>query len=216
MLRGEFREEKTPDLELSGGLSRHLRRVSAPDELWRRIENPGHFPSPAVSHRGSRLLLAAVLLAGIVILGFRALLGVSFTNSSLAEALAAAPGDLELRSTQPTRIRQWVRDRVGIDIPLSSAPSSTVQLVGAHVGKGVPPVASVAYRVGNRNAVLQVTTADSRLGYSAGHSSITKQRVRDLQVSSWTMRGQAYTLAYAASEDFRSACGICHSDESLN
>jgi hypothetical protein len=104
-----------------------------------------------------------------------------------------------------------VNNRVGLDIPLSDKPSSTVQLVGAHAGKGASALATVACTVSNRKAVLLVAKADSGLPYGAGHSSIASKRVKEMQVSSWTMRGQSYILA-AASEDARAACGICHGE----
>lgn len=204
-------EEKTPDRELGLILSRNLYRVPAPEELWLRIQDPRPAGSPAIS-AGNRLLVAVALSVGVLACGFLAIRVLNAANPILKEAFAGAAGNVEFQSNQPARIRQWVNAQAGIDIPLSAAPPSTVQLIGASVRRGASPEAAVAYRVNNRDAVLLVAKSDTALRYGAGHGPITSKQVKDLQVSSWTMRGHSYTLAYAASGDLRGACGICHSD----
>jgi hypothetical protein len=62
----------------------------------------------------------------------------------------------------------------------------------------------VAYRAGNRDAVLVVSRAD-------GAANLPHNRVSG-NVSSWVMDGQRFTIACNDPADLQLACKLCHLD----
>ena len=172
-------------------LKRSLGRVKAPEELWDRVM------LPRVSQRGRTGLrfvwaLAASLLVGVVALwGFHARIG------------PAADEGVAMRSDRPNEIGAWVKARTGLDIPFPEELSRQVRLSGACTIKGSGGAARIAYRVADHDASLVVS---KRVGATAD------RRHHFLSDTSWVMRGETYTLAYAGPGDGRVACMLCHSD----
>jgi hypothetical protein len=185
-------------------LARELGRVAAPEELWDRVQLPGaiHFTVP----RWMKLAgaLAAVLVLAILFARR------DTTNEALAvEALAEGPGGIQLQSDHAAPIRDWVQSRTGLDVPLRSDPPRPLQLTGARIVKGA--TVEIACRVGNRNAALVVSK--SGFGFTGrAHQVLGSGWHKGVQVFSWIMRGQTFTLACATPEDLRIACLLCHGE----
>jgi hypothetical protein len=114
-------------------LVQHLDRVSAPEELWERVRNPGvrRKKSVHMSVNAARVGACATVLL-------------------LAIWLVVGHGGL--RSGDAGEIRAFVKDKAGIDVPLR-AHAAGVQLTGASVVKGS---VEIAYRVGKRDGRLVV------------------------------------------------------------
>jgi hypothetical protein len=118
---------------------------------------------------------------------------------------------LTLRCADPGQIRAWVKANTGIDIPLAVKPPATVQLVSALSVKGDVPAAEVDYRVDGHDARLTVAKGGLGQGGPAGHQFHGGRSGQ----TSWTMRGQTYTLASADPAELRVACLLCHAGQPL-
>ena len=211
-------------------LKTELGEATAPDGLWERIQSQRLFSESALSRseiagciprRTPRsdwtplvVLAGAVLLAAAV---WSVVLGRTTTDpTSLAlEALGRAPENLDLRAHTVAEIRRWTRSNTGLDIPLPAATSRIIELTGACALKCDRPAVEVAYRVGLRHAALVVSKAASNVPTDGRHRFLKCEVVRGTRVSSWTMRGQLYTLAYAGAGDIRMGtlkdeCLLCH------
>jgi hypothetical protein len=171
-------------------LDRHLGQVSAPEELWRRVQSGVR---PQRSRPVSRRLIwsmAAALVAG-----------------GAAWALHPRPG-AEIQSANAVEIRQWVKTNAGLDVPLRD--SSAVRLIGAHVTNRVNETAAaeIAYRAGDRDAILAVSKSpvdtDTHLAAVGEAHSGAKQ-------ISWTMGRQSFTVACDDPDQAHAACLLCHS-----
>ena len=167
-------------------LERRLMRVAAPDELWARVRG-GRAVRP--KRVGWRLMAAAAMVA---IVGCWSLL--------------PRRGGAELRSDTAPEIRAWVKSRTGLDIPLPGRTQSGIRLTGVCEVKGG---VEVAYRVGGRGASLRVSR-EKGAPVDERHRFLRCEAVGGKRVSSWTMRGQLYTLAYAGAGDARDECLLCH------
>jgi hypothetical protein len=172
--------------ELEQTLARHLRPVTAPEELWDRVQNPRSTKSQVGNLRYG--LAAAVLLLVAIVWVFH------------------PRPVMTLESATASEIRDWVKLKTGLEIPLRSESSTEVRLLGASVDRGS---AEIACRVGNHEAKLLVSRARSSPRDASRHRDYKGQRV-----VSWIMAGQFYTLACATPEDMRIACLLCHSDAS--
>ena len=199
----------TQETGLETVLTRHLRRVEAPEELWHCVQHASHSPIPHSRPRMT-LVIAAVLSLAALVWGFHFSRSKTAANRTVVQALAGVPENLEFRSQEALRIQNWVKENTGLNIPLATKSSRSVRLVGARVMKTSTPTAAIAYLVGDRYAMLLVSGSASNLHTSAEHHSLTNERWKDVQVTSWTMHGQSYALASAATGDFHEACGICH------
>src|SRR5258708_7198559 len=109
-------------------LERHLGPVAAPEELWDRVRSPQR-RTPVL---GWRLAFAAML--------------------AVATAWALHARGASIESDRAGEIREWVKARTGLDVPL--APSAAV--CGGRVVGGA---AEIRYRVRNREATLLVAKA---------------------------------------------------------
>lgn len=185
------------DLWLEPVLDRHLGRVNAPPELWGRVRNAAAQPAKKSANVRLRLLTAAALAAA-ALWGFLPRRTVT-----------------EFRSDTATEIRAWVKMRTGLDVPLPNRPSPAVQLTGAcEVGRDTPAIeVAVSYRVRGHPASLHVSklnVAPDAPPEGGKHRFLKCESVGGERVSSWTMRGQLYTLAYAAPGESRDECLLCH------
>jgi len=169
-------------------LKRGLREVAAPPELWDRMQ-AARFKPQQNSRRFVWSLALAVVLAAL----------------SLARVRPPAHNDepqSAFHCQNPAQLRAWVRANSGLDVPLRSAPPASIRLIGArNLGARV----EIAYRAGDRDAVLLVARADSGSA-NQPHSRLSGNG------SSWVMDGQRYTLAAGDSADLQLACKLCHLD----
>jgi hypothetical protein len=168
-------------------LSRHLRPVRAPEALWDRVQNP-----PVMRARRAHLVwaLAAAAVVAVGLWGF---------HPREESTAALERGIVDFRSSEPAKVRAWVRANTGLDIPLRLEATSLVVLIGASMVKGGR--AEIIYRADGYDAALVVSKAASAAG--DGHRFVS----RGNGVASWTMHGQLYTVACA---DPQAACLLCH------
>jgi len=181
--------EVSQRMEMTHLLEHGLRKVHAPPELWDRIQTP-----QAVRRNGSsRRLLWAPALA--VVLAAVALSLVRLPVRQDSQRIA-------FHCQNPAQLRAWVRANTGFDVPLRAAPPASIQLIGARAVEGR---AEIAYRAGNRDAVLLVSRADPGSA-NAPHSRVSGK------MSSWVMDGQRFTLACNDPAGLQLACKLCHLD----
>jgi hypothetical protein len=210
-------KRKIQETSIEALLARHFAPVAAPEELWRRVHHASLSQRPRSALR-TTWVVATVL--SVVALGWGLYFNRnnnSVANGMIVQALAGGPEKLEFHSHEGPKIREWVEERTGLNIPLPVECSPKVRLVGARVIKGVAPTAAVAYRVNNHYAMLLVSESLPRRQDGVGHYSLANERLKNTQITSWTMRGQSYALAYVAVGDLHDACGVCHiNSERLN
>jgi len=179
-----------PGLELE--LQRELGGVTAPPELWDRLQSPTSAPYRA---------------AGVSKRFYHALLAVAVTLAAVALSLVRSPvryhaPQLAFHCQNPAQLRAWVRANTGLDVPLRSAPPASIQLIGARAGEGR---VEIAYRAENRDGVLSVSNA------AVASANEPHNRVSG-KVSSWVMDGQRFTLASSDAAELQLACKLCHLD----
>jgi hypothetical protein len=205
MLRPEDRTK------LERALAKHLARTAAPEPLWDRVREP---KTPVARTSPAWMAwapaAAALVLAVAGWMAWRSGQAQISVESLAVEALANGPEHLQFRSEKASEIRTWVRANSGIDIPLPPLHSPLVRIVGANVTRGAVPVAEVAYRVGDDTATLLVSKDASGVRSYPQHDARASEAFGAAHVSSWTMRGQAYTLAWTAQGQSRIACLLCH------
>ena len=188
-------------------LSRHLRPVKAPEELWDRVHG-----APAVRLRPARgmtwqwaaaAVATVAVIAGITIWQNRDLSG----EERAVRALSRTPEQLQFHSTDAAELRTWVKNDTGMDVPMPAHTASSVQLIGAYVNRrGSTPTAEISYRVGGQDATLVVSKIP--LEGDGRHQFVKSGSYHGSSFQSWTMRGQMYTIASA---DARVGCLLCHS-----
>jgi hypothetical protein len=184
---------------LESELRRGLGKVSAPPQLWDRVQraqSASAGPRRKPRHALIWAVAAAALLIGVGLARVNA--GIERPGSERDSRTAA------LRCENPAQLRAWVRAKTGLDVPLRAESSPSIQLIGAQMIDGSRGV-EVAYRAGNRDAVLLVSRADT------GAANIPHSRVSG-NVSSWVMDGQRYTLASNDPASLQLACKLCHLD----
>lgn len=196
--------------EMSQGLAPELqwglREVSAPPELWERVQASGIIATPPTKPFRWGLVWATAA-AAVLIATSATLVHLQRAGGDEALAIRALDGDSKLTGFQcenPARLRAWVRAKTGLDLPLREKASPAIQLVGARViedSRGV----EVAYRAGNGDAVLLVSRAEAS-AISVAHSHASGN------VSTWVMDGQRYALACDNPADLQVACKLCHLD----
>jgi hypothetical protein len=194
-------------------LSRHLGPVKAPDELWDRLQHRAQRTAGAPERTrtpawGKSLIWVAAATAAIAGLAFGVTV-VRSRNLSLEElavaALGRSPDQLKFRSAEPTAVRAWIKSGTGLDVPMPSALSPAVQLVGATVVSSRVPTAEVSYRVGDMDVTLAISKADPAA--DSKHTFVRSGSHHGANFTTWSMRGQMYTVAAA---DARVGCLLCH------
>ncbi len=115
-------------------LERSLRQVSAPEELWERIQSP--LPERA------RIRTRFMAWATVPVVMFVALLG-SHPRSKPAN---------QFDSHDPAEIRAWVQANTGLDVPLHDGNLAGANVISAHTAR-------IAYRISGRNVSLLVSDA---------------------------------------------------------
>ncbi len=170
-------------------LRRSLREVAAPPDLWNRIQAP----QAASSNRSNRAMVWAMAVTVIL-----AAVGLSLVRPPARDASR----QMAFHCENPVELRAWVRANTGLDVPLQTAPQASIQLIGArNLGASV----EIAYRAGNRDALLSVSRAD------AGSANLPHGQASGNE-SSWVADGQRFTLAASNAADLQLACKLCHPD----
>lgn len=183
-----------------------LREVSAPAELWERVQSASLIDTPPVKPFRWGLVWATAA-AAMVIAASATLVHLERAGNDEAMALRALHSDSQLAGFQcenPARLRAWVRANTGLDLPLREEASPAIQLIGARAIEDSHSV-EVSYRAGNRDAVLLVSRAE------AGAANVAHNRTSG-NVSTWVMDGQRFTLASDNPADLQLACKLCHLD----
>ncbi len=160
-------------------LRQSLRPVSAPPELWDRIQ-AHRTESPRAANR----LLVWAMAAAVVLVA----VGLSLIHRDNI-VFPAFAGD---RCQNPAQLRAWVRAKTGLDLPLRSDPSQSLELISAQTIDGTRGV-KIDYRAGNHDAVLLVSRTDR-------------------SANSHSRFGPAFALAADNSADLQLACKLCHLD----
>jgi len=170
-------------------LRRGLREVAAPPDLWNRIQAPQAVSSNRRNRAMVWAMAATVMLAAV---------GLSLVRPPAR----VASQQMAFHCENPAELRAWVRANTGLDVPLQTAPPASIQLIGArNLGASV----EIAYRAGNRDALLSVSRADAATA-NLPHGQVSGNE------SSWVADGQRFTLAAASSADLQLACKLCHLD----
>ena len=141
-------ERKNHNEWLAEELEQSLRRVSAPQELWDRIQNP----QQERAHVRTRFMA----WAAVPVLMFVAVWG---THSRSNPAV-------QLHSNDPAQIRAWLKTNAGLDVPLHAG-----NLTGARVT--APHRAEVAYRIAGRDASLSISNGSPSARGNGGTISWT-------------------------------------------
>jgi hypothetical protein len=182
-------------------LQRGLRSVTAPPELWDRIQAPQAARSTTATRWFVWAMAAAVVLIAIGLSVVRRE-SVAVDETLAIRALSSDWQRVAFHCQNPAQLRTWVKANTGLDLPLRAEPSPSIQLIGARMIDGARGV-EVTYRAGNRDAVLLVR---GHGGADVSHSRVSGQ------VSSWVMAGQRFTLACDNAADMQLACRLCHLD----
>jgi hypothetical protein len=188
-------------------LSRHLGPVKAPGELWDRVHGARAVelrPRRGMTWQWVVAAAATVLIAaGVTVWQNRDISG----EERAVRALSRTPEHLQFRSGDAAELRAWVKSGAGLDVPMPAHTASSVQLVGAYVSrKGSTPTAEISYRVGGQDATLVVSKIP--MDGDGRHQFVKSGSYHGSSFTSWTMRGQMYTIASA---DARVGCLLCHS-----
>jgi hypothetical protein len=184
-------------------LQQGLRSVTAPPELWERVR-AAQALQPGEGNRGLVWALAMAVFLAAVALSLVRPPDEAFAIRALADG---SPG-IAFRCQNPAQIRAWVRANTGLDLPLRDGPSLSIQLIGAQTIDGTRGV-EVAYRAGNRDAVLVVSRAEAG---SARRPHARASGDASGNVSTWVTDGQRYTLACNDPAGLQLACKLCHLD----
>lgn len=176
-----------------------LCKVSAPPQLWDRVQQ-AQSASVGARRKGRHALVwamaAAALLIGV---------GLARVNAGIGRpGLERDSRTAALHCQNPAQLRAWVRATTGLTLPMRTELSPSIRLVGARTIDDSGGV-EVAYRAGNRSAVLVVSRANF------GVANIPHSRVSG-NVASWVMDGQRYTLACNDPGSLQLACKLCHLD----
>jgi hypothetical protein len=178
---------------LESVLSRDLKKVEAPAELWERVQRPA-----AARRSSGAIRLVWSFALGLVVIA-TAVLGLRGHESQAA-------GSAELRSGDPAQVRGWVRSNTGLDVALPGVLAPSVRLMGARIVNASVPSVEVAYRVGDHEATLLVARTSGSV--ATRHADL--RTVNNDGKITWVMHGQEYTLQGAGPEEARVACLLCH------
>lgn len=202
-------------------LDKHLGRVSAPDQLWNRVQNPRQEmtarTAPAWPVWATAVATLALVAGGTATWMLHSPRQPLTMEEMAVRALIKEPSSLRFQSREASEIRNWLRSNSDIDVPIPPLHSAMVEIEGADVLEGAT-VAEISYKVGDHRAALLITKDPSGKRTYPRHEvrpseSFPTESARDARVSTWSMRGQSYTLAWSAPGEFRVACLLCHGKE---
>jgi hypothetical protein len=123
------------------------------------------------------------------------------TASLLAVAWGYYPNSrVDFQSKEVSEVRNWIRNRTGLDIPLTAQ----VEMIHASIA----PAGTVEVRY--RDALLIVSRSS---GVLPDH-----RHLGDIEYAtsiSWRSGRQAYTLAVQRAGEMRAACLVCHTESTI-
>jgi hypothetical protein len=180
-------------------LRRDLQRVSAPDDLWKRVrfgkrERRNRTGTGPVWLGAGALALAASLLA------------VTWGHHTRPASREPA-----IQSDNAGEIRAWVRERTGLEIPFAAVAPASIRMVGARIVEPAVPAVEVRFRAGGHDAVLLVVRSASTSFQSRAHG----MHSGSASTVSWTTAGQSYTLTAPDADALHAACSACHAQWTL-
>jgi hypothetical protein len=135
--------------ELESELTKHLAPVAAPESLWTHVQRRRE-PGRGIGWlRALAPLAAALLLIASSAVAWR--IGSQRPGDDLRRVAEAQlrGGALDLESSDPAEVRAWVKQRAGVDLPLTWK----VRLSGA---RAVDGRAVIAYEVDGGRAAVAV------------------------------------------------------------
>jgi anti-sigma factor RsiW len=179
------------ELELAQGLA----PVSAPDDLWERIQEG----RPVERHFAARWPIAAMLTVGVaaatlwlVAHGQEPVIDLA----RLAGEQINVPAALELRSSDSAEIGKWISRQTGISVTLPARTAA--QFSGARmITRSGVRIAAVNYTIDGEAATLLVTRTGAPADSAHGRLS-------------WSAGGLSYALACSNREHPEIACLLCH------
>ncbi|MEZ5398644.1 MAG: hypothetical protein R2729_03185 [Bryobacteraceae bacterium] len=187
-------------------LEQALRRVEAPEDLWRRVEQAvSQPPRPPARRAWIPVAAMAALAAGAFALA---------PPSAEPRAVALHRGwsergaPLDLYSNDSREVRAFLGSRCGISLKFE-APGKTESTVK-------PPHIEGARRLGEGAAMVafQVGPVPATLLVEAGPPVANKQVAAEIaggfHVFSWHRGKATYTLVSADAQAARAACRLCH------
>ena len=193
------------DPKIESELRNHLGPVTAPPELWAKIQSPQRVSPFSARQLIWPAIAILLLLASADLLwefskargGFR-----QFARPTPAELASISGQDCDLWSNDPGRILHWIKSQSGIELEIP--PHSTAKMIGARVEnlRGTP-VASIAYESGNRRGSLLVWKAGRQ---HAKHGLPVKTD----NLVSWSQGENVFAVSAANETIARGACMLCH------
>ncbi|MFM2125266.1 MAG: hypothetical protein RL328_1717 [Acidobacteriota bacterium] len=194
-------------------LEKHLAPVSAPANLWSHVRGPVRAVNRPAWTAWAGAAATLTLAAG----GWG--LWQATRPRPSVEAMAVAALDqpaaqLPLLTQDANTVRKWIKTESGLDVPLPPKHDGLVKILGARIDGGRDgQVAEISYQVGEYRAALLVAKDPSGKRSYPNHDVRSSDPYQKARVSSWSMRGQTYTLAWSAPGEFRVACLLCHSGQ---
>jgi hypothetical protein len=206
-------------------LAEELHPTAAPDELWERLRclagtrdlavtarGVPSGPGPRPAHRREVPRVAAPSSARWTAWPIAAIVSMMIAAATLwlaakgqepvlnLQQLAIRelgdPAPLDLRSSNPSQIDEWMRRQTGLELTIPERNGA--HLSGARViQKGGARIGAVTYRVGDDTATLLVARAAPAADFGHGHVQ-------------WQARGQTYALASSNPDHPEAACLLCH------
>jgi len=210
-----MKQEDLNNHGLERALEKHLASVSAPDNLWNYVRGPLVRPeskAPVWMGWAAAVASLAVIAGGWVM--WQIAQPPQSVEAVAVNALGTNTSELPLHTTDATAIRKWIKAESGIDVPLPPKHDGLVKILGARIDGGRDgQVAEISYQVGEYRAALLVAKDPSGKRSYPNHDVRSSDPYQKARVSSWSMRGQTYTLAWSAPGEFRVACLLCHSGQ---
>lgn len=173
-------------------LRKSLRRVAAPGELWDRVSLPRLVTPPSRPARTFVWMLAAASIAASVV-------AVAWGHYPYGRVVPAPQSTAE--------VREWIRERTGVDVALSSRPAAKIEIVAVSLQPS--GIVQVRYQAAKKDAVLSIKPA------TTGRSHAELLDIEHATAVSWLAAQHTFTLTVHRPGDMQSACLICHADTTI-
>jgi hypothetical protein len=138
-------------------------------------------------------------------------LAASFLAVTWAHHARPADRVLALKSHDAREIRDWVRERTGLEIPLAPVAPASIRMMGARILDPAVPSVEVRFRAGGHDAVLVVVQSSPASPQVRAHGLNPGSASTVL----WTTAGQSYTLTAPDADALHAACSACHAHWTL-
>jgi hypothetical protein len=186
-------------------LRRELNRVPAPPELWDRVVSTGVVK--ATRRQSGRSFVWMLAVASAVT---ASVFAVAWGYNPVHAGSIDRNRGIEFRSNQVSDVRNWIRDRTGLEIPLIGSSDGLVEMRGAAISK--EGAVEVHYRCGEQSAVLVVTASS---GSRPDHGYVSHVALEQSTTVSWSMGSREYTLSVERPGGLQAACLACHAELTL-